>query len=70
MAVPTYMYVMVFAKLLILAIALLGGVPMLERFVHREEKELDGITRIVRKGAMRYVEIIPEAQRGNHNIAV
>ncbi|EPZ42370.1 MULTISPECIES: hypothetical protein [Alicyclobacillus] len=63
MQAPIWIYFIVFAKLVILATALLGGVPVLERRVHKAEEALGGITRIVKKGSTRYVEIIPQEEQ-------
>ncbi|GMA64789.1 hypothetical protein NZD89_05340 [Alicyclobacillus fastidiosus] len=70
MTAPIYMYFIVFTKLAILGFALLGGVPLLERFVERQEKKLSGSTRIVHRGSMKYVEIISQSDKSNENVAV
>lgn len=58
MDAPLYMYFIVLAKLFLLGFALIGGVPILERFVDKDEEALGGVTRIVKKGSWRYVEYI------------
>ncbi|WP_067620993.1 hypothetical protein [Alicyclobacillus acidiphilus] len=58
MSAPLYMYFIVFAKLFILGLALIGGVPLLERRVEKQEEEMGGVTRIVKKGSWRYVEYV------------
>lgn len=70
MTAPIWMYFLDLALLIIVGIVLVGGVPFIERFANKEEKELGGSTRVTHKGSMRYVEIVPESRPDQHNLAM